>query len=104
MKPTVPLPPTAPFTSQVTDWLLLPVTVAVNGCWALTFTLALDGLTLTDTELCAACPELGSIISGDTSTASKLEPAMVVRACRSLLSQRESGAPEMNHELPLSAS
>src|SRR5438132_8750705 len=94
----------APFTSQVTDWLVLPVTVAVNGCWALICTLALDGLTLTDTEPCTAWPELGSTISGDTSTASELEPAIVVRTCKSLLSQRESGAPEMNHELPLSAS
>ena len=104
MKPTVLLPPTCPFTSQVTDWFAFPETVALNWRWAFTATLALGGFTLTDTEVSSACPVLGSTISGETSTASKLEPSMLVSACRSSLFQRASGAPEMNHEDPLSAS
>src|ERR1039458_6966275 len=40
----------------------------------------------------------------EASTASKFDPAIVVRACRSLLSQRESGTPGINQGAPLSFS
>lgn len=82
----------------------LPVTVAVNCFVVFTGTLALDGLTLTATALCSACPESGFSINTVASTASKLDPAMVVNACRSSLFQPASGAPEMNQADPLSAS
>ena len=103
MKPTVAFPPTAPFTSQVTVVIGLPVTVAVNCFFVFAGTLALDGLTLTVTPPCTACPESGFTISTVASTASKLDPRMVVNTCRSVLSQAGSGAPEMNHAEPLSA-
>src|SRR5438270_4385363 len=51
----------------------------------------------------ATAPELGSTISEDSSTASKSDPCRAVRLWRSLSFQRLSGAPLMNHELPLSA-
>jgi hypothetical protein len=54
MNPTVPFPPTAPFTSQVTAGFELPVTVALNCFCVLTGTFALDGVTLTVTPLCTA--------------------------------------------------
>ena len=48
-------------------------------------------------------PELGSTMSEDSLTASKSDPCRAVRLWRSLSFQRLSGAPLMNHELPLSA-
>lgn len=104
MKPTVLLPPMPPFTSQVTDWSALPETVAVNWRCAFNTTFALAGLTPTDTDVCRAWPELGSTINGETSTASKFDPVIPVKAWRSSLFQRESGAPEMYQDEPLSAS
>ena len=53
---------------------------------------------------CSVAPEFGSTISVVASTASKFDPVMVVKTCRSSLFQRESGAPEMYHDDPLSAS
>src|SRR5260370_39571897 len=103
MNPTVPLPPTAPFTSQVTLWSALPLTTAENCFVALTGTLAFAGLTLTDTEDCSACPELTSIIRGVTSTASKSEPFTLPRVCRSESFQPGAGAPEADQSEPLSA-
>src|SRR5581483_4146297 len=50
-----------------------------------------------------ACPELGSTMREDTSTASKAEPGTWPRVWRLVLFQRESGAPEMYHADPLSA-
>ena len=47
MNPTDAFPPTCPFTSQVTDWFAFPVTVAENCFWVFTWTLVLDGLTVT---------------------------------------------------------
>ena len=50
MVPTVELPPTVPFTSQLTAVLEVPETVALNGCdWA-ACTVALVGEMDTDTE------------------------------------------------------
>lgn len=69
-----------------------------------TTTLAVTGDTATVTPvLCFACPELGSIISPDTSTTSKFAPVTFPRLCRSSSFQRVSGAPEMYHDDPLSA-
>jgi hypothetical protein len=52
----------------------------------------------------ATCPESGSSMSDELSTASKSRP--VIRSCnsrKSSLSQRSSGTPERNQSLPLSA-
>src|SRR5579862_2580855 len=103
INPTAEFPPTLPFTPHVTLWSLEPFTTAPNCCFTLTATLALGGVTVTEIPFCRAWPEFGSTISGETSTTSKAEPVMVVRTCRSVLSQRESGAPETNHAEPLSA-
>ena len=104
MYPTVELPPSAPLTDQVTDWSATFCTVAVN-CWlAWVTTVADDGVTETDTPGCFAWPESGSIISEDTSTASKAEPKTFRRVLRLVLFQRGSGSPEMNHAEPLSLS
>ena len=98
------MPPTVPLTSQVTAGLELPCTVAVNCCLALTWRLALDGLTVTETPVCAAWPESGLIMKTVASTASKFEPKIVVSLWRSSLFQASLGAPEMYQEEPLSAS
>ena len=47
--------------------------------------------------------ESGLTIREDTSTASKLDPATWSSSLRTSLFQRESGAPEMYQEEPLSA-
>src|SRR5579864_8809036 len=103
INPTVEFPPTFPFTPHVTLWLLLPFTTALNCFLALTATLALGGVTVTEIPFCKAWPEFGSTISGETSTTSKAEPVMVVRTYKSVLSQPGSGAPDTNHAEPLSA-
>src|SRR5690349_7011077 len=88
---------------QLTPWSPAPFTTALNGCCALSATLALGGVTVTEIPFCSAWPEFGSTISGETSTTSKAEPVIVVRVCRSVLFQFGSGAPERNHAEPLSA-
>src|SRR3954452_14026754 len=71
MKPTWELPPATPFTFQVTGCVL-----AVN-CWlCCVTTVADDGVTETAAPACFACPEFGSIMSDDSSMASKAEPVM----------------------------
>jgi hypothetical protein len=50
MVPTVELPPTAPFTSQLTAVLEVPETVALNCCDWVACTVALVGVIETDTE------------------------------------------------------
>ena len=50
MVPTVEFPPPKPLTSQFTPVLLVPVTVAENGCDWLTCTLALVGEIETETS------------------------------------------------------
>jgi len=77
--------------------------VAVNCCVCPVGTLAVDGLTVTETDVCLAWPEFGSIMSEETSTASKSEPTTRRRSPRFVLFQRSSGAPEINHADPLSA-
>src|SRR5262249_25257862 len=101
--PTVALPPRAPLTDQLTDWSAEFTTVAVNCCWCPVKTLAVAGVTLTATDVCRACPEFGSIISDDTSTASRSDPTTRRRSERLVLFQRSSGAPLMNQAEPLSA-
>jgi len=101
IKPNALSPPITPFTFYVADWLALPATVALNCYFTVTCKL-LGGVTLT--EFWSAWPLLGLTIKGETSTASKLEPAILFRTCRSSLLQRESGAPEMYQDDPLSAS
>ena len=49
MLPTAELPPTVPFTSQLTVVLLVPETVALNGCDCAVRTVALVGEMETDT-------------------------------------------------------
>jgi hypothetical protein len=48
--PKVELPPSVPFTSQLTAVLLVPETVALNACGCPTFKLVLAGETETETE------------------------------------------------------
>ena len=59
--PTTASPPAMPFTLQVTV-PAAPVTVAVNVCAAPVRTDADAGLTVTETPLCIAAPEFGSIL------------------------------------------
>jgi hypothetical protein len=47
--PSVALPPATSFTDQVTPWFVLPVTVAVNGCVCVTWSVCVEGLTVTTT-------------------------------------------------------
>jgi hypothetical protein len=94
MFPTMLLPPATPLTFHDSALLELFWTVAVNCLLLPARTVALAGLTLICTEFCSAWPESGLTISVETSTASQPEPAMVVNARRSVLSQRASGAPE----------
>jgi hypothetical protein len=47
--PSVALPPATSFTDQVTPWFALPVTVAVNGCVCVTWSVCVEGLTVTTT-------------------------------------------------------
>src|SRR5580692_2540423 len=49
------------------------------------------------------CPELGSTIKEDTSTASKADPGIWLNSCRSSLFQRSSGTPDRYQLDPLSA-
>lgn len=73
--PTVEFPPGAPFTLQSTSCTEEFATVAENCFVVPTGTVALAGVTVTVTVVdCFACPELGSIIRPETSTASKSEP------------------------------
>src|SRR5262249_31345929 len=93
------------FTLQVTPWFAEPFTEAAN-CWLVFVrTLALAGETVTETPLpdWRAWPELDDTISPETSTTSKSDPFTFPNTWRSLLSQRESGAPEMYQADPLSA-
>src|ERR1700733_3146269 len=53
--------------------------------------------------VCCAWPESAEIISPETSTASKSDPWILPRLCKSSLLQRESGAPERYQAEPLSA-
>ena len=51
MTPAVRLPPAAPFTSQVTELLVVPVTVALNCCVCPTSRLVLVGEMVRETPL-----------------------------------------------------
>ena len=47
IRPVAGLPPGASFTAQVTDWFVVPVTMALNGCESPARTVIEDGVTLT---------------------------------------------------------
>jgi hypothetical protein len=98
MVPTVAFPPARSFTDQLTPWLLLPVTVAVNCCLCVTFRVCVVGLTATTistvrftafevpppglgvTTVTAKLPALASCAAGTTAVNCVELPKVVVSA------------------------
>src|SRR6266404_8207408 len=91
MVPSAALPPATPFTDHVTAVLVVPVTVAVNGCVSPRRTLTDDGVT--ETATCAVEGRTFVVVLCEPPP----QPAQIKTGSRAAICQRRMGyLPELN--------